>query len=152
MEWIKSSPAENHRFATSKTKRLIIYADGGARGNPGPAGAGVIIRNDDGFVVGRISEYIGKKTNNQAEYQSVIMGLQEAANYGAHEVHVHMDSELVVKQMNGDYKVKNDNIKPLYRIARELADGFKEVRFIYIPREKNIDADKLVNQAINLGV
>lgn len=149
MEWIEGSSTKNPRSPANR--RLIIYADGGARGNPGPAGVGAVIRNDDGYVVARISEYIGKATNNQAEYQALILSMQEALDRRAKVVHVHMDSELVVKQMKGEYRVKNDNIKPLSNIVKDLVTKFDEVRFIHVPRTENDEADALVNKAINLG-
>jgi len=132
-----------------KTKQLDIYTDGGSRGNPGPAGIGVVIMNSDGLVVEKISEYIGEATNNQAEYQALILGLQEARFFKARSVHCYLDSELVVKQLNGKYKVKNQNMKPLFSIVQSLIKNFEKARFKHIPREKNEQADELVNKALD---
>ena len=150
MEWIKTSPIEDARFKENKT--LIIYCDGGARGNPGPAGAGAVIMNDDGFVLGKLSEYLGVATNNQAEYQAVLLALQEAVALGAKTIHLYLDSELVVRQLTGEYRVKNENIKNLFLETRKQIQKLSDFKVVHIPREKNEEADKLVNQAINLGV
>lgn len=133
-------------------KKIHIYADGGSRGNPGPSGIGVILFDDDGNTISQLAEFIGKTTNNQAEYQALIMGLQEALVYGAWEVTVHLDSQLLVNQLTGEYRVKNENIKKLFFLAQNLIKKFKKVKFIKIPRSENFEADKLVNQAINRGI
>ena len=132
-----------------KTKQLDIYTDGGSRGNPGPAGIGVVIMNSDGLVVEKISEYIGETTNNQAEYNALILGLQEARFFKAKSVHCYLDSELIVKQLNGQYRVKNQNMKPLFALVQSLIKNFEKVKFKHIPREKNEEADKLVNVALD---
>ncbi len=128
--------------------KLQIYTDGGARGNPGPAGVGVVIW-DGNNLVGQYSKYIGKATNNQAEYQAVIFGLEQAKKLGAKEVEVHLDSELVAKQLNREYKVKDPDLAPLFIKIWNLSFSFKKIIYIHIPREKNYEADKLVNQAID---
>lgn len=133
-------------------KKIHIYADGGSRGNPGPSGIGVILFDDDGNIIEQLAEFIGKTTNNQAEYQALIMGLQEALGCGASEVIVHLDSQLLVSQLTGEYRVKNENIKKLFILTQNLVKKFEKVKFIKIPRSENFEADKLVNQAINKGL
>ena len=129
--------------------KLFIYTDGGARGNPGPAGAGAVAYNEDGEAVFQISQYLGETTNNQAEYQALIMGLKKAVSRGAQEAEVFMDSELIVKQLNREYKVKNKELQPLFVQVYNLTLSFKKISFQHIRREKNKEADKLVNQAID---
>jgi len=127
---------------------LNIYTDGGARGNPGPAGIGAVIFDDAGKVVKEFGEYIGKATNNQAEYTALIRGLEEAVKLKPTKINCFLDSELVVKQLNKEYKVKNTEIKELYGKVLEIG-FFKAITFNYIPREKNKRADGLVNKAID---
>ena len=134
----------------SQPLRVTIYADGGSRGNPGPAAAGVLITaDDDGTVLYEGGIFLGKTTNNVAEYQAVVAGLSSATALGAAEVRVISDSELLVKQMNGQYRVRNATLKPLHARARELADRFARCTVQHVRREENTHADKLVNQAIN---
>ena len=135
---------------TRKLKKLSIYTDGGARGNPGPAGIGVVIF-DGKKKLKEFKKYIGTATNNVAEYTAVLYALQEALMQKAEEVELNMDSELVAQQLKGEYRVKNANIKPLFEQALHLISGFKKVSIKRIPREANKEADKLVNKAINLG-
>ena len=132
-----------------KYQKLIIYTDGGARGNPGPAGVGVVIYDENNKVVQELGEYIGEQTNNQAEYKALILGLVRAKTLGAEELVCYLDSELVVKQMQGKYKVKNANMKPLYKEAVEMAGYFKQISYAHVVREKNTEADRLVNEAID---
>jgi len=129
-------------------ERLEIYTDGGARGNPGPAGIGVVIWRDN-ELIGRYKEYIGEATNNQAEYKAAILGLQQAKKLGAKELVFYMDSELVVNQLDRKYKIKDPKLGSLFVQAWNLILHFKSVEFLHIPREKNKEADKLVNQAID---
>ena len=135
-------------------KKLIIYTDGGARNNPGPAGIGVVLMDPSagsgqGEVVAQISEYIGEATNNQAEYRAVIAALQKARELGAQELEFYLDSELVVKQLNREYRVKDRDLAPLFLQIHNLSLGFKKIIFCHIPREENEEADKLVNLAID---
>lgn len=130
-------------------KRLIIHADGGARGNPGPAGLGVYITDEEGEVVMEHSRYLGEKTNNQAEYLAVVDALEHATQLGAEEVDLFLDSELIVKQMQGVYRVKNRELAVLFVRVWNLSTGFKKVRYTHVRREKNKDADRLVNEAID---
>lgn len=130
-------------------KRLIIHTDGGARGNPGPAGLGVYITDEEGTVVMEHSRYLGVKTNNQAEYLAVVDALEHATQLGAEEVDLFLDSELIVKQMQGVYRVKNRELAALFVRVWNLSTGFKKVRYTHVRREKNKDADRLVNEAID---
>lgn len=129
--------------------KLIIHTDGGARGNPGPAGIGVVFKQDDGMIIGQHQQYIGEATNNVAEYKALLLGLSEAKNLGAEILEINMDSELVVKQMNGQYKIKDSNLKLLAEEVLKQLKQFKNVAFRHVRREFNKDADKLVNEAID---
>ena len=130
--------------------RVRIYIDGGARGNPGPAGAGVVIvdADDDGTLY-EGGLFLGHATNNVAEYNGMLHGLKIAADLKAGEVEVISDSELLVRQMAGQYRVKNPGLQPLYRRAQELVKSFGKCRFRHVRREQNTRADALVNQAID---
>jgi len=129
--------------------RLKIFTDGGARGNPGPAGIGAVILDEHGKVIKKISEYIGEATNNQAEYQALIAGLTKAKEMGTLELEVFLDSELVVKQLSREYRVKDKDLAPLFLSVYNISLGFKKIVFKHIRREKNELADKLVNQALD---
>ncbi len=132
-------------------KNIKLYCDGGSRGNPGPSGIGVVLKDDSGLTVKEFSKSLGIATNNVAEYNALIYGLHEALFTKADSVEIFVDSELVAQQLKGEYKVKNDNIKALFEQARHLLGGFKKYTVTHIPREKNGEADKLVNKAINLA-
>jgi len=130
-------------------KTITIFTDGAARGNPGPAGAGFILFSDDGDVLFEGANYLGETTNNQAEYRALLGGLEKAVELGASIVHVKMDSELIVKQLKGQYRVKNEGLKPLYQKARNLIGKFERFQVEHVRRENNKDADRLANQAID---
>lgn len=132
-------------------EELLVYSDGGARGNPGDAGIGIVISKPDGSILYEFKRYIGRKTNNQAEYTALIKALEMAEDYGAERVTCFMDSELVVKQLNGEYRVKNPNLKPMFQKVRALERGFERVAYAHVPREndKIQIADRLVNEAID---
>lgn len=130
-------------------RKLIIETDGASRGNPGLAGAGVIIKDEAGNRIRQIAEFLGSMSNNQAEYRALIIGLQAAAEYEPQSVTVRMDSELVVRQMNGVYKVRHPEMVPLYLKASELVDALPEVKIVHVPREKNPGADRVANLAID---
>lgn len=134
-----------------KNKRIEIYIDGGSRGNPGPAGIGVVILDERGKKIKDIAKYIGETTNNVAEYNALLYGLEEVLIIRADEILINMDSELVAKQLSGDYRVKDSNIKPLFERALNMLKSFKSFEIKHIEREKNKEADKLVNKAINLA-
>jgi len=129
-------------------KKVQLYTDGGARGNPGPAGIGYVIW-DGHKLVEKGNKYIGETTNNQAEYQAIILGLEKVKNIGAEEVDCFLDSELVVKQLNREYKVKDKDLAPLFIKVWNLSLSFKKITYNHIRREKNKEADKLVNEAID---
>lgn len=124
--------------------------DGGSRGNPGPAAAGVVIRAADGTILHRAGLYIGHATNNVAEYSGLVAALEAAAKLGAAGINVISDSELLVRQMNGQYRVKNEGLRPLYQQALALARKFSHCTYKHVRRELNKDADGLVNQALDL--
>lgn len=128
--------------------QYTIYSDGGARGNPGPAAIGVVISQDN-KVVTTISRCIGETTNNQAEYQAIIAGLEKAIELKAEAVECFLDSELVVKQLRHEYKVKNKDLATLFVKAHNLSLQIKTVRFNHVRREENKAADKLVNEALD---
>ncbi|MDD5246586.1 MAG: ribonuclease HI family protein [Candidatus Omnitrophica bacterium] len=128
-------------------KHAELYIDGAAKGNPGPAGIGVIICRD-GEILKNIAQYIGRATNNVAEYTALIRGLQEAMALKVQKVIVNTDSELLCRQIKKEYKVKAPHIIDLYKRAVELISGFKEVTVRHIPREENRGADKLANIAV----
>jgi ribonuclease HI len=130
---------------------VIAHIDGGARGNPGPAGYGAILEDELGNRLGELSEYLGKRTNNQAEYAGLIAILEYAKSKGHDAIEVHSDSELLVRQMRGQYKVKSPELRPLYERARELSRGLAWFAIEHVPREKNRDADKLANKAMDKG-
>ncbi|MBU0707210.1 ribonuclease HI family protein [Patescibacteria group bacterium] len=135
-----------------KYEKLIIYSDGGARGNPGPAAVGVFLYDPNKVIVNTISECIGDTTNNQAEYQAIIKGLERAKDLGAEDLKCYLDSELVVNQLKLKYKVKNQGLSPLFVKAWNLVQQFKKVEFFAISREQNKAADRLVNEALDKNV
>lgn len=132
--------------------KFRIHSDGGARGNPGPAGIGAVLEvwQDGGWKLAReVKRYIGETTNNQAEYQALIAGLEAARELGADTVECVLDSELLVKQLNHEYRVKDPDLAPLFMKAWNLGAGFKKVTYRHIPRAQNKHADRLVNEAID---
>lgn len=130
-------------------KKLIIHTDGGARGNPGPAAIGVVVETDTGKLVKQYSEYIGEATNNIAEYRAVAKALQIAKGCGACEVDVFVDSELIARQLQGRYKIKNESLGKWFIKIWNMRQQFQRVDFHHIPRIKNKNADCLVNQALD---
>lgn len=134
-----------------KNNFAVVFADGGSRGNPGPAGAGAVIKRGtaDGETIAEVSEFLGRETNNVAEYSALILGLKKALELGFTEVEVRMDSELVVKQIKGDYKVKNETLEGFYMEAIFLAGKFKRFNIVHVRREQNKEADKLANAAMD---
>ena len=130
-------------------KEIIAYTDGGARGNPGPAGIGARLLTADGTLVDELSDVIGDATNNVAEYEALLAGLELALDRGVERLTVFLDSELVVRQLTGQYKVKNADLKALHAEAARRLRGFREVDVKHIRREQNGDADRLVNEALD---
>ncbi|MFC2072407.1 ribonuclease HI family protein [Chloroflexota bacterium] len=131
-----------------KTERLIIFTDGVSRGNPGPAAIGATIKNEQGKAISSVSQPIGQTTNNQAEYRAIIAALEEAIKLGAKHVEMRSDSELVVRQINGQYRVKKETLKPLYQQVKQLQNQFENFTITHIPREQNTEADSLANIAL----
>jgi ribonuclease HI/probable phosphoglycerate mutase len=136
-------------------RKIIIYVDGGSRGNPGPAAIGVLFCNEKGICFKKFSEYLGKMTNNEAEYKAAIFALKKfKALFGKKlaketEIEIRSDSELLVNQMKGKYKVLEENLQLLFLELWNLRLDFKKVKFKLIPRKKNKEADKLVNQTLD---
>jgi ribonuclease HI len=129
--------------------KVVVHVDGGARGNPGPAAAGAVLSTPDGDVLDEVAETIGVATNNVAEYRGLLLGLERARALGATEVEVVNDSELVAKQVSGQYKVKHPDMKPLHAAARQALEAFDRWSIRSVPRAQNADADALVNQALD---
>ncbi|MFA7087993.1 MAG: ribonuclease HI family protein [Patescibacteria group bacterium] len=132
-------------------EKLIIYTDGGARGNPGPAGIGAVLYDSKRQIVAEISEYLGVATNNQAEYKALVSALKKAVELGVAEVDCYLDSELVVKQLKHEYKVKNKDLAPLFLMIHNISLQFKKITYTHIPREQNREADRLANEAMDRG-
>jgi len=130
-------------------RRLILYADGAARGNPGPAGAGAVLLDEDGTVVAELTLALGRATNNVAEYSALILGLEEAKRLGANAIDVRMDSKLVVEQLSGRWRTKHPGLIPLALRAGQLLASFPERQVRHVPREQNLVADALSNRAID---
>jgi len=126
-----------------------LFTDGGSRGNPGPAAYGFVLESEDGHVLAAVGEAIGVATNNVAEYRGLIAGLERAAETGVAELEVVSDSELLVKQMRGEYKVKNEKLRGLVAEAHDLADRLEKITYTAVRREHNELADRLVNEALD---
>jgi ribonuclease H / adenosylcobalamin/alpha-ribazole phosphatase len=138
--------ADRHRKLKAK-----LSTDGGARGNPGPAAYGYVLETDDGQVLAAHGETIGRATNNVAEYRGLVAGMEKAAEVGIRELEVVSDSELLVKQMRGEYRVKNEALKALWEEASDLERRFAKVRYTSVRRAHNELADRLVNEALDAG-
>lgn len=135
-----------------KISQVKLFTDGGARGNPGPAGVGAVITDMDGKVLVARKKFLGVATNNQAEYQALLLGLEEAKKIGVKEVACYLDSELTVKQMRREYKVKNPGLAALFVKVWNLLPSFEKVTFHHVLREKNVLADQLANEAMDEGM
>ena len=131
---------------------LVAYSDGGARGNPGPAGYGVVIKDETGKKIAELSQYLGHQTNNVAEYQGLIAALEYAIKHGYKTLKVISDSELLVRQIKGIYKVKNSVLKDLHARAKELIAKLDWFSIEHVLRVKNSDADRLANEAMDKGM
>jgi ribonuclease HI len=138
-----------------KQEKIIVYTDGGSRGNPGPAGVGVVIANSKDKVIKKYSQDIGEKTNNEAEYEAVILALQKIKHlFGKQktrdlEIEMRIDSELVARQLGGKYKIMEEKLFPLFIKIWNLRMDFGRIDFVEIPREKNKEADRLANEAMD---
>jgi ribonuclease HI len=139
---------------SQQNKLLVINTDGGARGNPGPAGIGLVIKSESGELVYSHGSYIGEATNNVAEYSALIKALEEAHNLGGTALRIQMDSELIVKQMQGIYKIKQPVLQELAAKVLALLKKFENYSFVHVRREYNKEADALVNKALDeaLGI
>lgn len=129
--------------------KAIIYTDGGSRGNPGPGALGVVIADESGKVLKEYSHYLGEVTNNQAEYEAVIFALQKAKQLKIKEIELRVDSELIGRQLLGQYKIKDPDLRPLFIKAWNLRLDYDKVDIKIIPREQNKQADKLVNRELD---
>jgi len=129
--------------------RLTIYTDGAARGNPGPAGAGAHIQDEDGNTVSEDFRYLGEATNNVAEYEALLLGMERAHELGAVRIEMRADSQLVVRQVCGEYRVRNPVLQGLHARVLALESKFESVEYTHVPREQNRDADRLANRAID---
>lgn len=131
------------------SQKFTLHSDGAARGNPGPAGAGAVLSDSEGEEVAKLKQYLGETTNNVAEYQALLLGLGAARAQGIERLSVRLDSELIVKQLQGAYRVKAPHLKPLYQQAKTLLAEFADVDVAHVRREHNKVADKLANEAID---
>jgi ribonuclease HI len=127
----------------------VLWSDGAARGNPGPAGIGVVLKSESGELLVAEGRFLGHSTNNVAEYQALLLGLERARELGIETLEVRADSELLIKQLKGEYRVKNAGLRPLYERALELLRGFARVELRHVRREHNAEADRLANQGID---
>lgn len=138
-------------------EKIIIYTDGGSRGNPGQSGIGVVISDENGGTLKEYSNFLGVKTNNEAEYEAVIFGLQKIKALLGKEkiknamIELRVDSQLIARQLNGQYKIEEERLFPLFIKIWNLKIGFGKVSFVEIPREKNKEADRLANEAMDGG-
>ncbi|MFI5097543.1 MAG: reverse transcriptase-like protein [Candidatus Acidiferrales bacterium] len=139
----------DHQPEHKPTAAFQANIDGGSRGNPGPAAYGVVVRDARGEVVARLKKYIGQNTNNVAEYYGLIAALDYAQSHGIRALRIASDSELLVKQMRGQYKVKSADLRPLFERARKMAQGLESFRIDHVYREQNREADALANQALD---
>lgn len=130
---------------------IVAYIDGGARGNPGPAGYGVRIEDEQGSLINEFNGFIGNSTNNVAEYNGLLAALRYAQQHGHRSLRIRSDSELLVKQMRGEYRVKNAGLQPLHQQARAIADSLERVVYEHVRREQNKEADRLANLAMDEG-
>lgn len=144
--------AETELPVAGTIKEVKIYADGGSRGNPGPSASGYVVMDMDNHVLFEAGVYLGITTNNQAEYQALKFGLEQAKKMGAREVHAHMDSLLVVNQMKGIFKVRNRDLWPIHEAIKSLCKDFAKVSFTHVPRELNKLADAEVNKCLDAQV
>jgi len=146
MKELENSPIP--RSTERRVQEVTLYVDGSCKGNPGEGGAGVVIKDGQSRSLSHIKRYLGSVTNNIAEYQALIIGLQKAKQLGAQEVEIYLDSELVVKQINGVYRVRDSKLKTLEGEVKELLKQFARWVIRHIPREENREADRLAREAV----
>ena len=147
--WREEALAYLRSVSVKSPGEWTLFCDGGARGNPGPAAVAYVLSDPKGREVEARGEYVGSATNNVAEYRALLAGLEAASRHGVESLRVCMDSELVVRQMDGAYRVKNEGLKPLHAAASEAADRLPRVRFKFVRREENGRADRLVNDTLD---
>lgn len=147
----KATTTERGSMEAKPQKVLIAHIDGGARGNPGPAGYGVFLEDDPHRPLAQLSRYLGKQTNNYAEYSALLAALEYALPHGFNVLRVFSDSELLVKQIKGIYQVRSPGLRPLYNRAQQLILELEDFRITHVRREQNRDADRLANQAMDEG-
>ena len=140
-----AEPAKAH----SPGRAVRVFSDGAARGNPGPAGAGAVLTDASGAVIARLGRFLGNKTNNVAEYEGLLLGLKHARDLGYRQVEVRADSQLLIRQLKGEYAVRHAGLKPLHAEALRLLDGFERYDLQHVPREENTLADEMSNRAID---
>jgi ribonuclease HI len=127
----------------------VLWTDGAARGNPGPSGIGAVLKTPHGEVIVAEGQYIGETTNNVAEYKALLLGLERALEHGVRHLEVRADSELLIKQLRGEYKVRSEGLKPLHQRALDLLKQFEAPKLVHVRRELNVEADRLANRGIN---
>ncbi|HWE23301.1 MAG TPA: ribonuclease HI family protein [Myxococcales bacterium] len=138
-----------HTTSPGQVRRVLVFSDGAARGNPGPAGAGAVVLDENGHVLRKLGRFLGKQTNNVAEYEGLLLGLRWARAHGAREVEVRADSQLLIRQLQGSYAVKNEVLRRLHSEALALLRAFEKYELVHVPREQNSLADEMSNRAIN---
>ncbi len=143
-------PAKPTDASHSRRKRCRLFTDGASRGNPGQAGAGAVLLDEDGKETATVSTYLGICTNNVAEYQALLLGLQKALQHGCTELTIALDSELIVRQIQGRYQVKHHNLRPLFAEVRQLLAHFDRWSVTHVPRAQNARADQLANRGVEL--
>ena len=129
-------------------RKVVIHSDGASRNNPGPAAIGATIKDEQGRLLATISRSIGRATNNQAEYRAVIAALEKAIKLGARQIELNLDSELIVRQVTGRYRVKNEALKPLFGRVKKLLGSLEGFSIRHVPRQQNQEADRLANSAL----
>jgi len=142
-------PSASLSINPERSRRVDIFIDGASRGNPGPSGIGIVFCDDKKNIVKKLFKFLGNATNNVAEYSALIYALQEALIDRYEDVRINSDSELLTKQLTGEYRVKNENLRPYYDMFMHISRGFKKVEVVPITREDNSLADKLANKAID---
>lgn len=128
---------------------LWLFTDGGARGNPGPAACAAVLMNPEGEIIEKVGKFLGNTTNNMAEYEGLLLGLELADKHGVQNLKLHMDSELIVMQMNGAYRVKEPRLKEKWELAKLQKAKFPQLKIVHVRREKNKEADALVNEVLD---
>jgi len=144
-----TAPVEHPSSIHRRVRALRVFSDGAARGNPGPAGAGAVLALPSGEVVERLGLFLGRQTNNYAEYMGAILGLRRAHTLGAEEVELVADSQLLIRQLGGQYRVKSPTLRPLYQELQQLLARFRRHQLSHVPREENLEADAMSNRAID---